>query len=322
MLSTIPSDDGRLLAATADWLAGVGDLNVEALAQLAADQGIDFATAAAYSHVCDSPKHGEFVRRIEAMEDGEPLALGSPAFRVAIVPGAFYREHPHTGANGRLLAEELSRLGYQTEVLPLASFGRLANGADELRQWLSRQDGQPLVLVSLSKGGSEVKLALAQGHDAFQSVIAWIDLSGILEGTALVDWLYRHPFRYLVARCILWWRKYPAAGLEDLRRGTGMLLAGPLELPAGLTAIHVVGFPLKKYLCSPWAERAHARLQPLGPNDGGGILLGDAIARPGFVYPVWGADHYLRPAWDIRRLVARFVRYVEEEALCRTAARA
>jgi hypothetical protein len=322
MLSTIQSDDGRLLAAAADWLASRDELNVDLLSRLAAEQGIDFATAVAYHHVCNSPKHGEFIRRIEAMDDSEASSLCPPGFRVAIVPGAFYREHPHTGANGRLLVEELSRLGYAVEVLPLASFGRLADGAAQLRQWLSRQNGQPLVLVALSKGGSEVKLALAQGHDAFKNVIAWIDLSGILEGTALVDWLYRHPFRYLVARCILWWRNYPATGLEDLRRGTQTPLAAPLELPEWLTAIHVVGFPLKAYLCCPWAERAHARLEPLGPNDGGGILLGDAIARAGLVYPVWGADHYLRPAWDIRRLVARFVRFVEEEALCRTAARA
>jgi hypothetical protein len=88
-----------------------------------------------------------------------------------------------------------------------------------------------------------------------------------------------------------------------------------------LTAIHVVGFPLREHLSSAWAQRGHARLAVLGPNDGGGILLADAIAREGLVYPVWGADHYLRPAWDIRRLICRLVRYVEEEALCRTAAR-
>src|SRR5262245_48931815 len=182
MLSTIQSDDRRLLDSAADWLAGREELNVDSLAQLAAEKGIDFATAAAYRYVCNS-SHGEFIRRIDAMDDGEPSAPGSPGFRVAIVPGAFYREHPQSGADGRLLVAELSRLGYQVDVLSLASFGRLSDGASDLRQRLSRQDGQPIVLVSLSKGGSEVKLALAEGQDAFLGVIAWIDLSGILEGT-------------------------------------------------------------------------------------------------------------------------------------------
>jgi hypothetical protein len=321
MLSTIEKRDGRLLAAAADWLSGRDALSVEALGQLAVEKGIDFATAAAYRHVCNAPRHGELIRRIEAMDDGEPSTLGSPGFRVAIVPGAFYREHSHTGADGRLLVEIVRRLGYPVEVLPLDGLGRLAAGAAEIRRWLAQQGDEPVVLVSLSKGGSEIKLALAEGHEPFRNVIAWIDLSGILEGTALVDWLYRQPLRYLGVRGILWWRGYPAAGLEDLRRGAGALLAGPLELPDGLTAIHVVGFPLRRHLSSSWAQRGHARLAPLGPNDGGGILLGDAIARAGLVYPVWGADHYLRPAWDIRRLISRLVRYVEEEA-CRTASRA
>src|SRR5205814_7337630 len=55
--------------------------------------------------------------------------------------------------------------------------------------------------------------------------------------------------------------------------------------------------------------RGHARLVPLGPNDGGGILLADLLDLPGEVFPVRAADHYLAPkTWDIRPLLRRILR--------------
>jgi hypothetical protein len=100
-----------------------------------------------------------------------------------------------------------------------------------------------------------------------------------------------------------------------LRRG-GALLDPPLKLPPGLTAVHVVGFPLRRHLSCRWARRGYRRLEPLGPSDGGGILLADAASRPGVVYPVWGADHYLRLGSRLRPLLGQLLRYVEQEASC------
>lgn len=312
--------DRELFAHSADWIRG-GDetISASALHRLATVKGIDFATAAAYQSVLRSPRHGAFMRAIDAMHDVRDLSHRPAGFRIALVPGAFHREYPGTGADGRLLLAEFARLGYLADVLPLASFRRPAEGAQQIQQWLAEHDQEPVVFVSLSTGGSELKLTLAEGDAPLGKVIAWIDFSGILEGTALIDWLTRRWLRYLAVRGIFWWRGFPLAGLEDLRRGEGSLLAGPLELPDHLLAIHVVGFPLREHLSSPWARRGHERLAAWGPNDGGGILLGDAIHRPGLIYPIWGADHYLRPAWDIRRLIARLVRYVEEAALCPSA---
>ena len=62
--------------------------------------------------------------------------------------------------------------------------------------------------------------------------------------------------------------------------------------PEGLLVVSVVGTPLVSHLSGTTAAR-HARLAPEGPNDGS-TLLRDAVVEPGLVYPVWGADHYLR----------------------------
>jgi hypothetical protein len=86
----------------------------------------------------------------------------------------------------------------------------------------------------------------------------------------------------------------------------------PLTLPDHVALISVVGFPLRRHLSTKALRRCHRRLAPRGPNDGL-MLLADACSLPGRVYPVWGADHNLRPAWDIRRLVAALAFHVADE---------
>lgn len=289
--------------------------DVNSLAQVAHERGLDFATGAAFRYLCETSPHAEFIRSIEAA--GADSFVSPSSFRVAIVPGAFYREYPTAGADGRQLVEVLARLGYEHEVLPLPSFRRLDAGADGILAWLDKHRGEPVVLISLSIGGGEVKRALARNPEAFTSVLGWVNLSGILEGTALINWLFTQRLRYLAVRALFWWHGYPAGGLDDLRRGDAALLSTPLKLPEHLPAIHVIGFPAYEHLTAAWGRRGHKRLASLGPNDGGGILLGDVFSRPGFIYPVWGADHYLQPSWDIRRLIVRLLHYLEEEAACR-----
>jgi hypothetical protein len=43
------------------------------------------------------------------------------------------------------------------------------------------------------------------------------------------------------------------------------------------------------------------------------------VGLPGCIYPVWGADHYLQPAWDFNGLLRRLFLYVAERRLGRAA---
>jgi hypothetical protein len=85
----------------------------------------------------------------------------------------------------------------------------------------------------------------------------------------------------------------------------------PLVLPPHLRLINVTGFPLRRHFTSKLLSRFHQRVASLGPNDGL-VVLADVCGLPGLVYPVWGADHNLRPAWDVRRLVAALAFYLAE----------
>jgi hypothetical protein len=188
-------------------------------------------------------------------------------------------------------------LGIDVEVIPIHSFGSVDSNAEIIANYLHEHSHGPTVLVSLSKGGSDIKLALARddASRAFCDVFAWVNLSGILYGTPLVSWILGRKLRRWWYRCLLGFRGYDFRVVPELDCTAGSPLCERLTLPAQMRAIHVAGFPLQQHLTNALARRCYRRIRHWGPNDAAGILLGDLTRTPGFVYPIWGADHYLRP---------------------------
>jgi hypothetical protein len=305
----LKADEKVLLERAASWpeYASWMELTPETLQLLAIALGHDFAVALLYDRLRCSRKHGAFIREMEVPRTEGPWTR-SPA-TLAIVPGAFYRERPETGADGRRLFTIAARLGCRAKLIPVAGFGSPSENARTLADWLTARPEEEFVLVSLSKGSLDVRTALTGpgGHRVFRNVIAWVSLSGMFQGTELVASLRRHRLRTLLVRGCCWWRGYPFATLADLARRSRSGCDEQAQMPKHLQIVHVLGFPLRRHLSSPLARRAFARLAPLGPNDGGGNLLGDATGWPGLIYPVWGSDHYLRPRWDIEGLLARLL---------------
>lgn len=305
--------DGELLARAAAWPGDTdwSSLTAARLRQLAAVEGIDFATAILYDRLLRSAEHGPFIRKLDRQSCTKELRV-----HVVIVPGAFYVESPHTGADGRLVREEALRLGCTTELVPIDSFGNPHKNAAILAEHLQRGRRDDTVLVSLSKGGLEVRLALElpDAEQVFAGVYGWVDLAGMVFGTPLAGWLLSRPWRTLLMRALFRWKGYDFAVVRELDRRDDASLRGRLRLPPHLRSIHVVGFPRTESLSTRLSRRGHRRLSPLGPNDGA-VLLGDIHRLPGSIYPVWGADHYLRPAGrDLRPLVGRILHSITESS--------
>lgn len=224
---------------------------------------------------------------------------------VVIVPGAFYRTHRWTGADGSVIRSEAERFGARTDIIPLPNLGTLDQNARQIHEWLNHHNNERIILVSLSKGSADVKRALAE-PDVFANVVAWVNVSGALNGTPLVDWLFSGTLRSYWTRFLLWLRRHDIDAIRELSHNPS-----PFRLPAHMQAIHVIGFPEQKDLTSALARRCHRRLAHLGPNDGMGLLLADALRWPGIIYPVWGADHYLCERHDLIRQVLGFLSEVE-----------
>lgn len=299
----LSDEDRRLIERAGEAAIGAESSTQEGLRELTAAHGVDFATAALFRRIRFDPRRAAFFERIESPE--EP-GSSTETPHVVIMPGAFAAEYPHTGADGARVIELARRLGWAAERVKVPSFAPMADNARVLSDALARSPERPVILVSLSKGAADVRAALAKS-EAFRNVRTWVNLSGLANGTPLVDWLRARPLRRLGVRTLLRLRGQRFATVEELRCGSDAPLGRPLALPSGLRTIHVAGFPLHRHLSDDWARRGHARLAPLGPNDGGGALLADFARLPGDLYPVWGADHYLRPPWDVGPLLLRIL---------------
>ncbi|HWA25740.1 MAG TPA: hypothetical protein VG734_08775 [Lacunisphaera sp.] len=270
---------------------------------------LDLATAMEFVRISRAAPNAEFARAVAAAGTHSPRA----GLKIGIVPGAFHREHKDTGAEGAVVRRILASLGYQTELIPVDSFGSLADNARTISEWVERQAPAPVILVSLSKGASDVRTALPRlSAPGRCRIAAWISLSGICTGTPLVDWLRRRPWRWWGVWLLLRWRGQRIDVLKELRHGPDAPLGQWSSLPSGLQVVHIHGFPLRRHLNHRWAAKAYARLAPLGPNDGGSVLLADVSRWPGIVVPLWGVDHYMQPRHDITSQLSRVFQVVVE----------
>ena len=298
--------DRELLARAGAWdqCPDLRDFSSEKLVQIAQSYGLDFATAILYDRVLRHDHHGAFFQRVRS-----PASAAKPPALVGIVRGAFYHEHKNTGADGARVIEIVSSLNCAVECVPLESFGSLTRNATLIAEWLRKHQRETVMLISLSKGSADLKVALGLpgAAELFCNVGAWISLSGLVQGTPLVAWLRRKQLRQIGVRCLLWLRGHRYSVVEELRHESDGPLVNWPAVPSHLRIIHVVAFPLCRHLAHPWAKRAYERIAPLGPNDGGGVLLDTVAKIPGTVFPVWGADHYLQPAWDATPLLRRVV---------------
>jgi hypothetical protein len=303
-----------LLARAATWpaLPNLHELDSISLCDVSRREGIDFATALLYDRVCRSEQHGAFIQSIEQL-DGEPEAAFFSDVDAFVVPGAFHGQRRETGADGRLVIDAAKRLGCRTTLIDVPSFGSPADNAERiLRAFKSRRSNRRLVLVSLSKGSLDVRRALEHpdGAAAFRDVGCWISISGLATGSPLVGWLRQRPWRMLGVRMLFAWHGLPYSVLNEIDRDA--VLRGEfcpqfaeVSKLSGLCVVHIVGFPLAQNLSCPLARRGHRRLASLGPNDST-VLLADVCHLPGLVYPVWGADHYLKlPNANAGKIFAR-----------------
>jgi hypothetical protein len=274
-------------------------------------ENLDDASMRLYRSVCEAEPHREFIATIEQLMR-EPASAPPPSdTTLVIVPAAFYRENPRSGADGHIVRAQAEALGWKVEAIPLASDGSTLANARTITEWLSAKRDGRLVLASLSKGGSDLKVALAQpgAAQAFERVACWINLCGILDGTPLSEWLLSWQVEAALSRLYYRLLGITVDFVRDLRRESGGPLDFDLRLPAHLQLISVAGFPLRKHMTSGLGRRCYERVAVHGPNDGV-IVLADVCAQPGLIYPIWGADHLLRSGTDINKLMRALLQYV------------
>ena len=269
-------------------------------------ESVEEATRRLYEGIRSSPIHGPFIRAVDASPRMPSRVVRNTA--VVIAPAALYKEYRRSGADGRRVRETAAELGLRVETIPLEPMGSLEENAGILLRWLRHSQFDNIVLVSLSKGGADIKkaMAAAEGHAAFGKVGVWISFGGLLEGTPLVPWLLSRERFPTLFRTLNRINGVDFRFLEEVDRRPGGPLDFAFEPPPHLRLIHILGFPLPEHATNWLARKLYRRLAPLGPNDGF-MLLEDSLRWPGRIYPVWGADHYFRTREDPRPSLERLL---------------
>jgi hypothetical protein len=265
-----------------------------AVAELASERGMDLATTWLYQQIIQSRRFGPAIKSILQGPERWHHARSSPL--LALVPGAFHGEQMDTGAGGRRFLEIAEAHGFRCHAIATHSFGSLRQNAQVIAGWLEAHSGEEVILIALSKGATEVfHLLEGQNTQLFRNVAAIVNVSGMIFGTRLVNWVTERALPRIYVRGLMWWKNYDFQNLLELQHSERELSPGRQGVPI----INVVGFPLQEHLSSNMARRQYLRLRPFGPNDGGGIVLADALRFPGTLFPVWGGDHYLRRPDDM-----------------------
>jgi hypothetical protein len=285
--------------------------SAEELRKIADEKGIDFATTLLFEQV--RSRHAEFIARIDEFRGRIGELKFDRDVTIAIVPAAFYVEKPHAGAAGHVIREATERVGIRSELILIKSVGTLAQNSQTIIDWLREHAGRRIVLVSLCKGAADLKVAFEMrgAVQAFAKVEAWINVCGTPYGSPIAEWMLATKFRFFASWLYL---KTTGRDIEFLKEivpsATGPL-SSALQPPDHLQVINVVGFPRLKDLSNAFMRRSHRLIAPQGPNDGG-VLLAEACRAPGAIYPVLGADHYLRPDSMAQEIILAMLAHLQE----------
>lgn len=266
-------------------------------------------TARLYERVCAKPHNRLLIEAIDRPAQPSGTTVRENLCLV-LVPGLLYRHFPESGGDGQALREIAKAMSIPFVTIPLDGTEGLGTAAATIGEWLQFHvpPSRVVVLVSLSKGSAEVMSAFAQPelHAAFHRVVAWISVSGLPLGTPSMELILRNPLRraFLSTYCYL--RGWKLGAIREVLRHRPSVA---MRVPSHITLIQVVAFPLREHLKDRPSRRLHRQLASIGPSDGYALL--EELARlPGYLYPIWGADHYLRGVDELPARLAKMLAFV------------
>ncbi|GMW03151.1 MAG: hypothetical protein AMXMBFR84_42860 [Candidatus Hydrogenedentota bacterium] len=283
--------------------ADAAPLNAGTLRDLSALTSVDLATlyftARLYRDTQNRIYQDAFAELTEHYHASGPDKIGNSIplnrYTLAFVPGYGYKMDTSTGSDFARQRALMARLGIGTVLIETNETGTVEENAtiiaDNVRQL--GEDGEEVIIVSASKGGPEVALALGEimSHEDARFVKAWISIGGVLRGSPMADHMLGWPRRWLVATVgrLLGHPKGIAKNLSTDVRGE---VFERIAIPEHILTVQYVGAPLCSQVRRETRKR-YATLHPLGPNDGL-TLLPDELVEGGIAVTDIGLDHYYR----------------------------
>ncbi len=213
-------------------------------------------------------------------------------YLIVFVPGWLYKSQPENGADFAKPRQVLRDVGVRAALLEIKENGTVERNGDLIANQLvtlSRRE-QKIIVVSASKAGPEVALALTelQETNTSHSVKAWVNVGGVLRGSALADRALTWPTCWFVKLFVINGSSFN--GIESMTTLHSAKRAEHITLPSGLIVLNYVGIPLSGQVTER-ARLGYSLLREHGPNDGLTQIV-DEIPAASITIPEIGLDHF------------------------------
>jgi hypothetical protein len=209
-------------------------------------------------------------------------------YEVLVVPIYLYKRLIGSGADLAAPRAALEKVGLNCHFVETQDDGAVEANADLVADAIRArmQSGRRLIVISASKSGPEVALALTRLETAeTRHVAAWINVAGVLQGTPLADEHLFQELEFLVG-------EVDVAGEESLTTQRGRRRFDSFHIPKHVLVVNYLGIPVTGTI-SFWGRRGFNSLRKHGPNDGVS-LLSDMIIPGGVTLADLENDHFMR----------------------------
>jgi hypothetical protein len=264
------------------------------LKRLSDDFSVDFAALYFADQIARVPVNrrfrSDFERAYEYTRKAFPegrVKLSSD-YEVIVVPTFLYTRIFATGADMAAPRAALQKAGLTCHFVETDDDGPVEANADLVAAAIRArsQSGRRLIILSASKSGPEVALALTKlGPAETRHVAVWINAVGALQGTPLADERLFPELKYLVGGL-------DDAGMDSMTTARSRQRFDSFRIPEHVMVVNYFGVPVTGSV-SFFVRRSYFPLRKYGPNDGN-VLLPDMIFPGGVTLVELGADHFMR----------------------------
>jgi hypothetical protein len=224
----------------------------------------------------------------KALPEGRvQLPAAAAQYEVLIVPTYLYNRANFSGADLAAPREALQKVGFSCYFVETSDDGPIESNADIVSAAIRAraQSGRRLIIISASKSGPEVALALTKlGPAETHHVAVWINTVGALQGTPLIDDNVLPELEFFVG-------KVNEAGVESMSTSRSRQRFKSFRIPRHILVVNFFGIPVSGSV-SFRARRGFFPMQKYGPNDGM-VLLADMPFPGGVTLTEVGSDHFL-----------------------------
>jgi hypothetical protein len=266
------------------------------LKRLSDEFSVDFAALYLADQVTRTPVNLSFRRFFDQAYDYSRKGLSEgrltlPAtaadYEFLFVPTYLYKRLTFTGADMAAPRAAMQKVGFSCYFVETKDDGAVETNADLVIAAIRArvQSGRRLIIVSASKSGPEVALALTRlGPAETHHVAAWINAVGALQGSPVADERLAPEIEFIVG-------KIDPEGRESITTARSRQRFVSFRIPEHVLVVNYFGIPVSGSI-SFLARRGFFPLRKYGPNDGI-VLLSDMIFPRGVTLAELGSDHFI-----------------------------